>query len=165
MKHTERARLPHLTVASLVIKASTDPLEKRYLMVKEWQDGQLVLNQPAGHVENNESLIDAVIRETQEESGWLVKPIGLLGVYAFTPYEGADTYHRLCFLCEPVEQVSETLDPDIASSHWLSYDDILNLPHRSPLVRTCIEDSLNNPIIDLSFVSDAFLRPMPTLRK
>ncbi|MBD5769937.1 NUDIX domain-containing protein [Marinomonas colpomeniae] len=126
-------------------------------MVKEWQDGQLVLNQPAGHIENNESAIEAVIRETLEESAWLVKPIGLLGMYGFTPFKGADTYHRLCFLCEPIKEVNRELDSDIASSHWLTYDEISTLPHRSPLIKACIEDSFRNPIIPLSFISDHFL--------
>ncbi|MBJ7536677.1 NUDIX domain-containing protein [Marinomonas transparens] len=134
-------------------------------MVKEWQDGQLVLNQPAGHIENNESAIDAVIRETLEESGWLVKPIGLLGFYSFTPFEGADTYHRLCFLCDPITEASQELDSDIESSHWLSYEEILSLPHRSPLIKACIEDSLNNPIIPLAFLSDQFLQPVSETRK
>jgi 8-oxo-dGTP pyrophosphatase MutT (NUDIX family) len=134
-------------------------------MVKEWQDGNLVLNQPAGHVENNESVLDAVVREAKEESGWLVKPIGLLGMYAFTPFEGADTYHRLCVLCEAMNETHEPLDDDIVSSHWLSYEEIMVLPHRSPLIKTCIEDSFNNPIIPLSFVSDQFLRPVPRSRK
>ncbi|WP_370646816.1 NUDIX domain-containing protein [Marinomonas rhizomae] len=142
-----------------------DPKATKFLMVKEWQDGNLVLNQPAGHVENNESVIQAVIRETREESGWLVEPIGLLGMYAFTPYEGADTYHRLCFLCEAVSETHEPLDKDIVSSHWLTYEEIMVLPHRSPLIKACIEDSFNNPIISLSFVSDQFLRPMPIIRK
>lgn len=154
MKSNERERLPHLTVAALIKQGS------RFLMIKEWQDGHLVLNQPAGHIENNESAVDAVIRETLEESGWLVKPVGLLGMYAFTPFEGADTYHRLCFLCEPIKQVTLELDPDIVSSHWLNHEEILTLPHRSPLIKTCIEDSLRNPIIPLSFISDQFLHPI-----
>ncbi|MEP3350215.1 MAG: NUDIX domain-containing protein [Marinomonas sp.] len=129
-------------------------------MVKEWQDGQLVLNQPAGHIENNESAIEAVVRETLEESGWRVKPIGLLGLYSFTPFEGADTYHRLCFMCEALEEASQELDPDIESSHWLTYEEIMALPHRSPLIKACIEDSLLNPIIPLSFLSDQFLHPV-----
>ncbi|MEO9275774.1 NUDIX domain-containing protein [Marinomonas sp. 5E14-1] len=129
-------------------------------MVKEWQDKQLVLNQPAGHIENNESAIEAVVRETLEESGWRVKPIGLLGLYSFTPFEGADTYHRLCFICEPIEEANKTLDPDIDSSHWLTQDEIMTLPHRSPLIKACIEDSLRNPILPLSFISDEFLRPI-----
>ncbi|NLQ16684.1 NUDIX domain-containing protein [Marinomonas sp. M1K-6] len=134
-------------------------------MIKEWQDGILVLNQPAGHVENNESVIDAVIRETKEEAGWIVNPIGVLGLYAFTPFDGADTYHRLCFLCEAVSETQEPLDTDIVSRHWLSYEEIMALPHRSPLIKTCIEDSFNNPIMPLSFLSDQFLRPTPTPRK
>lgn len=128
--------------------------------MKEWQDGQLVLNQPAGHIENNESAIEAVVRETREESGWRVKPIGLLGLYSFTPFEGADTYHRLCFMCEALEEASQELDPDIESSHWLTYEEIIALPHRSPLIKACIEDSLRNPIIPLSFISDHFLHPI-----
>lgn len=133
--------------------------------MKEWQDGNLVLNQPAGHVENNESVIQAVIRETKEESGWLVEPIGLLGMYAFTPFEGTDTYHRLCFLCEPVSETNEPLDKDIVSSHWLTYEEIMALPHRSPLIKACIEDSQNNPIISLSFLSDQYLSPVPSIQK
>ena len=101
-----------------------------------------------------------MIRETLEESGWLVKPVGLLGMYAFTPFKEADTYHRLCFVCEPVEEASQELDPDIESSHWLTYEEVLTLPHRSPLIKACIEDSLHNPIIPLSFISDHFLRPI-----
>ncbi|MEP0072911.1 MAG: NUDIX domain-containing protein [Marinomonas sp.] len=128
--------------------------------MKEWQDGQLVLNQPAGHIENNESAIEAVVREAFEESGWRVKPIGLLGLYSFTPFEGADTYHRLCFMCEALEEASQELDPDIESSHWLTYEEIMALPHRSPLIKACIEDSLLNPIIPLSFLSDQFLHPV-----
>ncbi|QUX96691.1 NUDIX hydrolase [Marinomonas sp. CT5] len=128
-------------------------------MVKEWQNGVLVLNQPAGHIENNESAVQAIIRETKEESGWIVNPIGLLGMYSFTPFEGADTYHRLCFLCEALSETHEPLDDDIVSSHWMTYDEIMVLPHRSPLIKTCIEDSFNNPIISLSFLSDQFLHP------
>jgi 8-oxo-dGTP pyrophosphatase MutT (NUDIX family) len=159
LKNKEREKLPHLTVAALVKK------DQQFRMIKEWQDGHLVLNQPAGHIANNESAIDAVIRETREESGWLVKPIGLLGMYAFTPFNGADTYHRLCFLCEPVNDTNEPLDDDIVSRHWLTYDEIMALPHRSPLIKTCIEDSLNNPIISLSFLSDQHLSPVPTSQK
>ncbi|WP_264193950.1 NUDIX domain-containing protein [Marinomonas algarum] len=131
-------------------------------MIKEWQDGKLVLNQPAGHIENNESALDAVIRETKEESGWQIKPLGILGLYAFTPFEGADTYHRLCFVCEPLYDTKEPLDEDIVSSHWLTYDEIMALPHRSPLIKTCIEDSQNNPIMPLTFLSNRHLSPVPT---
>ncbi|BFM49128.1 NUDIX domain-containing protein [Marinomonas sp. THO17] len=128
-------------------------------MVTERQDEKIVLNQPAGHVENNEDLLTAVIRETQEESGWLVEPIGLLGLYAFTPYPGADTYHRLCILCQPIKQVSEQLDDDILSSQWLTYEEIQAQPHRSPLINACIEDANNKSPIPLHFLSKQFLTP------
>ncbi|AEF54019.1 NUDIX hydrolase [Marinomonas posidonica IVIA-Po-181] len=153
MNNKERNRLPHLTVAALVQK------DQKYLIVKEWQDNQIVLNQPAGHVENNEDVLQAVIRETQEESGWLVEPIGLVGLYAFTPYKGADTYHRLCILCRPVQHISDQLDDDILSSHWLSWDEIQSFPHRSPLINACIEDSQNKPTMPLAFLSNQFLIP------
>lgn len=133
--------------------------------MKEWQDGILVLNQPAGHVENNESILDAVIRETTEEAGWLVKPIGLIGFYAFTPFEGADTYHRVCVLCDALSPTNTQLDPDIVSCHWMTYEEVMSKPHRSPLIKTCIEDSLNNPIISLSFLSNQHLSAVPTLEK
>ncbi len=128
--------------------------------MKEWQDETLVLNQPAGHIENNESAIEAVTRETAEESGWHIEPTGLLGMYSFTPFEGADTYHRLCFLCEAIEPTHQALDSDIVSSHWLTYEEVMKLSHRSPLIKACIEDSLRNPIIPLSFLSDQFLHPV-----
>ncbi|MCV2401313.1 NUDIX domain-containing protein [Marinomonas sp. C2222] len=128
-------------------------------MVKEYQDSQLVLNQPAGHIENNESLAEAVIRETLEESGWEVQPVGLLGLYTFTPYEGADTYHRVCIVCDPVAHANNRLDSDIESSHWLTYEEIMAHPHRSPLVGKCIVDHRKNSTVPLSFISDEFLHP------
>lgn len=133
--------------------------------MKEWQNGILVLNQPAGHVENNESILEAVIRETTEEAGWTVNPIGLLGMYAFTPFEGADTYHRMCVLCDALAPTNTPLDPDIVSSHWMTYEEIMSEPHRSPLIKTCIEDSLNNPIIPLSLLSNQHLTAVPAVKK
>ncbi|TDO99484.1 NUDIX domain-containing protein [Marinomonas balearica] len=109
-------------------------------MVKEIQDGITVLNQPAGHVENNESIVSAVIRETYEESGWRVKPKGILGFYTLTPFHGADTYHRICIVCDALEQVSFELDPDIIESVWLSETEINAHALRSPLVKKCIDD-------------------------
>lgn len=113
-------------------------------------------------MENNESILDAVIRETLEESGWLVRPTGCIGFYSFTPFAGADTYHRVCLLCEAVALSEQTLDADIISSHWLSLEEIIAHPHRSPLVSRCIEDAQNAPILPLSFICDRFLQPDST---
>lgn len=130
----ERERLPHLTVAALIAN------QGRYLMIKERQDGQIVLNQPAGHVENAETLQQAVIREALEESGWQVEPISILGIYGFTPNASSDTYHRVCFICRPIEQISTQLDPDIIGAEWLTRSEIEALPRRSPLIMACIND-------------------------
>lgn len=91
-------------------------------------------------MENGETLQQAVIREALEESGWQVAPRAILGIYAFTPYDGADTYHRVCFICDALTQTNQDLDPDIIESLWLTKQDIMALPQRSPLILQCIQD-------------------------
>ncbi len=77
MSQTSAAWIPHVTVATIVFDAG------RYLLVEELADGRQVLNQPAGHLEANESLIEAARRETLEESGWEVKIEAVLGASLF----------------------------------------------------------------------------------
>ncbi|WP_239090106.1 NUDIX domain-containing protein [Marinomonas ostreistagni] len=128
-------------------------------MVTETQDRQIVINQPAGHVENGETLEQAVIRETLEESGWQVTPEALLGIYAFTPYQGADTYHRVCFVCTPQKYVTETLDEDILAANWLSKPELLKMRHRSPLIMQCIEDFEQGQRLPLSAINNVHIEP------
>ncbi|ADZ90612.1 NUDIX hydrolase [Marinomonas mediterranea MMB-1] len=147
---------PHLTVAAIVQK------DNHFLMVKEIQDGIEVLNQPAGHVENNESLTSAVIRETLEESGWLVEPKGVLGFYTLTPHPEADTYHRICIVCDAIEQTSKELDLDIIESMWVHENEIEKHALRSPLVKKCIDDFLssqkrNASLIPLNVICNDYL--------
>lgn len=147
----------------MVVKQEKSPQGKMintYLMVKEWQEGstrQLVINQPAGHVENHETLEQAVIRETLEETAWQVKPTHILGIYSFTPTRESATYHRVCFICEPIRQEDRSLDQDIHSSIWLTKEEILSLPLRSALVRQCIEDYENGLIFPLSLLNNVHL--------
>ena len=126
-------------------------------MVKEKKQGQLVLNQPAGHVESGESLIQAVEREVLEETGWLVETQNLLGFYSYTPQKNGETYHRACFICAPIRQHSLELDPDITETLWLSKEDILNSSLRSPLVTKCLEDYFTGAIYPLSLICDKHL--------
>ena len=126
-------------------------------MVKERINGQQVINQPAGHAENGESLEAAIIRETQEETGWLVKPEGIIGCYPFTPEGQDNTYHRVCFICSPLKQVSDVIDADIDETFWLSEDEIMECPHRSPLVKKCIEDYKNGTIFPLTLFCNEYL--------
>ena len=69
---------PHITVATVIED------DGRFLFVEEFKAGRMVLNQPAGHLEANESLREAALRETLEETGWEVKLTGLLGIYLYT---------------------------------------------------------------------------------
>lgn len=127
---------PHITVATLVEK------EGRFLMVEERSNGAIVFNQPAGHVEEGESLVEAALRETLEESGWQVRLSGFLGSYVLTIPDKGRTYYRFCFIAEAGRQVSQHLDTDIIAAHWLSHEEVLARTDqlRSPLVLQCIED-------------------------
>lgn len=126
-------------------------------MVKENRQGEVVLNQPAGHVENNESLIQAIEREVLEETGWQVTAQSLLGFYSFTPESNANTYHRVCFICEPIQQKHNHIDEDIIEAVWLTEKEILESRLRSPLVKKNLEDYLDGTIYPLSLISDKYL--------
>ncbi len=111
-------------------------------MVEELSQGKTVINQPAGHLEPNESLIEAVIREVLEETTYLTRPEAIIGLYQH-PSQSADIlYFRICFLCRVIEKTNRPLDPDIQAALWLPVEQIEERPHRSPLVRRCLSDYL-----------------------
>lgn len=134
---------PHVTVATVVRDGD------RYLMVEEEQHGELVFNQPAGHLDPNETLFEAALRETLEETGWIVELTGFVGFYQ---YQAEDAlFHRFAFAADAIERTERSIDPDITAVHWLTLDDILRKPHRSPMVLQCIHD-LNNRILPLDAI-------------
>lgn len=129
---------PHSTVACVIEDAG------RYLMVEERDkhSGARVFNQPAGHLERGESLLDAARRETLEETGWQVALVGVLGVALYTAPGNGVTYHRTTFVGRPLQQLANTvIDPDILAVHWLDYAAVKANSDRmrSPLVIACIE--------------------------
>jgi 8-oxo-dGTP pyrophosphatase MutT (NUDIX family) len=127
---------PHVTVAAIAIKDS------KYLIVRENCPGSQVLNQPAGHVEEGESLEQAVIRETLEETGWDFKPRYLTGIYHFIAANG-ETYIRFTWFGDLIsERPDYELDPAIEGIQWMSKEDLLNgeLNLRNDVVITCISD-------------------------
>jgi 8-oxo-dGTP pyrophosphatase MutT (NUDIX family) len=143
---------PHVTVATVIEH------DGRYLLVEERDkfSGELVFNQPAGHLEPNESLAQAALRETLEETGWQVELCGILGVALYTAPGNQVTYVRTTFLGAPVQrEVGVTLDPDIHATHWLDYEAILanSARMRSPLVIASIEQHRQGIIypVDLIF--------------
>jgi ADP-ribose pyrophosphatase YjhB (NUDIX family) len=142
-------QLPHITVATIVERAG------KFLMVKENSGGRLVYNQPAGHVEVKESLLDAAIRETLEETAWRVNLEKLLGIYQYTSPENGITYIRHCFIAKAIEPRTERdLDEDIAEAVWVSLEELEQRESemRSPLVLEVIRDYLKGVSYPLSAI-------------
>lgn len=143
---------PHATVAVIAEQ------DGRFLLVKELSHGEVVYNQPAGHIEENESIFDAATRETLEESGWEVELKSVIGLYTYKAPSNGVTYYRICFEAKAIKKVTDTLDSDILSAHWLTYDEILSLDTqgqlRSPLVKSCIDDFNNNQRYPLSLIKE-----------
>lgn len=135
-----------LTVAAVISRGD------RFLAVEERDGGRLVFNQPAGHVEPGESLLDAVCREAREETGLDFTPEALVGIYQLRARNGKD-YCRVCFrgtVPEGVEACPE--DPEILGCRWLSRADLALAPLRSGLVLRCVDDALAGASYPLSLV-------------
>lgn len=130
---------PDVTVATVVVR------DGLLLMVEERVSGLLVFNQPAGHLEPDESIQNAALRETLEETGWQVELTDFIGAYQWKAPETGKQYLRLAFAATPVQfEAGRALDEGIVAAHWLSPDAIFALAkqHRSPLVWRVIEDYL-----------------------
>ncbi|MBF7731489.1 NUDIX hydrolase [Pseudomonas sp. N040] len=143
---------PHVTVATIVED------QGRFLLVEEWADNRHVFNQPAGHLEADESLIQAALRETREETGWEVELTGVIGIYLYTAPSNGVTYQRVCFAARPLHQIPDsTLDEGIIAPHWLSRDEIEARADRlrSELVLRCIDDFINGPLFPLELIRNS----------
>jgi 8-oxo-dGTP pyrophosphatase MutT (NUDIX family) len=144
--------LPHVVAAAIVERHGT------FLLVEEHTAEGLRLNQPAGHWERGETLLDAVRREALEETAHHVEPLALLGCYS-TYYPRRDiTYLRFAYVCEAVGfDAGRALDDGIVRTLWLTPAELSAhpTPHRSPLVMRCIEDYLAGRRFPLNFVSHA----------
>ena len=140
---------PHVTVATVVEDNG------RFLLVEEYEGEQLVFNQPAGHLEPNETLIEAALRETLEETGWTVKIQGLVGIGLYTAPSNGITYYRTCFFAQPIaHDANRKLDVGIERAVWLTYEEIQALAPRmrSPLVTKVIEQYLSGHRYPLSSI-------------
>ncbi len=131
---------PDVTVAAVVER------DGRFLLVEERVATQLVFNQPAGHVEAGESLSEAVVRETLEETAWRFVPSHFLGVYLWKPSQpGPRSFLRLAFIGEVTERDPlRRLDRGIRRALWLSREELFQRRERlrSPMVLSCIDDYL-----------------------
>ena len=139
----------HVTVACVIER------EGRFLLVEERAPEGVVLNQPAGHLEPGESLVDAALRETLEETGCEVELDGLLGMAQYTSPANGITYIRTTFRGRLLREDSQTeLDPDILGTLWLTPAEIRaqSARMRSPLVVASFEQCLAGHRWPLDFI-------------
>lgn len=142
---------PHVTVATVIERNG------KYLLVEEQSNGRLVYNQPAGHLDPDESLEQAAARETLEETGWHIEIDGLVGAALYhSPHNGV-TYHRTTFYGTAISHdPSVELDDGIERAVWLSYEEVLASSDklRSKLVLRAIEQYRDGHKYPLSFIYD-----------
>jgi len=142
----------NVTVAAIVEH------DGRFLLVEEQTADGVRLNQPAGHLDPGETLIEAVQREALEETACPFHPNALLGVYLARsrPAEAGEsvTYVRFAFVGSVDAPKDQPLDHDIVRTLWLDADQIRSRTeqHRSPLVMKCVEDYLAGQRFPLSVV-------------
>ncbi len=142
---------PHTTVAAMIEK------EHRFLLVEERILGKQVYNQPAGHLEPGESLLQAVIRETQEETARDFTPEYISGIYRWDQPETKRCFIRVTFAgqCDN-HQADRMLDDGIIQALWLTRDEISARAEklRSPMVLRCIDDYLAGKRYPLELITD-----------
>ena len=151
MSDNKQRWTPRTTVAAIVEH------DGKFLMVEEMIQGQLMINQPAGHLEENERFLDAVKREALEETRWIIEPTAFLGLYVYLTQDRTLTFHRACFVANAIEERQEAkLDPVIVRTRWMTRDEVAeNLAQlRSDLVLKCIDDYLSGVRYPLDIIQD-----------
>ncbi len=141
---------PNVTVAAIV------ECEQKFLLVEENADNHVVFNQPAGHLEKDESLIGAVKREVLEETAWEFIPRAIVGFYMYPDQHSDITYLRLCFsgTCEN-HHPEQALNDGIIQAVWLNREEIKENEDkmRSPMVTQCIDDYLSGKKYPLDLIN------------
>jgi phosphatase NudJ len=129
---------PHVTVAAIV------ECDGRYLLIEERTSDGVKLNNPAGHLEPGETLLQAVVREVLEETACVFTPTHLQGIHLAPPaIEGGVTYLRFAFTGSVGEPLpGRALDDGILRTLWLTPEEIAaeRARHRSALLMRCIDD-------------------------
>ena len=138
---------PNTTVAAVIHHGG------KFLFVEEHEKCRVVFNQPAGHLEENESLTAAIKREVLEETGLRVEPDFLCGIYYFHRPDLKLYFLRFCFVVELEQWLKgQPQDDEIIDTHWLTLEQIKekSAQLRSPMVLECVEDYLAGNKIPLS---------------
>jgi 8-oxo-dGTP pyrophosphatase MutT (NUDIX family) len=142
---------PRVTVAIVTEQ------DGKFLMVEESVPEGIRFNQPAGHLEDNESLVAAAVRECLEETAWHFQPEALVGIYRWRNQHNSDTFLRVTFCGHCSDwQPDLALDPDIIAAHWLTLDEIRQrgAQLRSPLVMQSFSDYLQGKRYPLDLLTD-----------
>ena len=141
---------PNTTVAAIIER------DGRFLMVCENTEHGLRLNQPAGHLEYGETLLQAVAREALEETGYAANPVALSGIYLADKDDSSGiTYLRFAFVCQADSQpLRSQLDEGIVEAVWLTPAEIRarQAMWRSPLVGRCLDDYLAGQRLPLASI-------------
>ena len=140
---------PHTTVACIVAQ------DERYLMVEETINGRGLFNQPAGHLEDGESVFAAAVRETLEETGWKVELQHLVAIQQWRSSEHGDMVLRFSFAARALEHDAQrALDPDITRALWMTRSEIAALGDRlrSPLILRSIDAWLAGQRLPLTVI-------------
>lgn len=130
---------PNVTVAAVIER------EGRFLIVEEQTRDGLRLNNPAGHLEPGESLVEACVREVREETAHHFRPRHLVGIYLTGPSASGITYLRFAFCGELAEPAAGGIqDPAIVRTLWMDAPALrASVPmHRSPALMRCVDDYL-----------------------
>jgi 8-oxo-dGTP pyrophosphatase MutT (NUDIX family) len=130
---------PNVTVAALIER------DGRFLLVEEETPDGIRFNQPAGHLDEGESLLEACAREALEETAWRFRPTSLVGIYMWPRPQGDITYLRFAFAGKlGDEEIGRKLDTGILRAVWLTPAEIeaSRERHRSPLIWQCVQDYL-----------------------
>lgn len=140
----------HITVAAIIES------DNKFLMVEEHCSGKLVINQPAGHLEPGESILEATIRETLEETTWRFRPEYLVGIYRWQNPQNDETYLRVALAGQATDpDPSLALDTGIVRALWLNYDELNKEQRlRTPLVMKCINDYRSGSCHSLDLLCD-----------
>jgi 8-oxo-dGTP pyrophosphatase MutT (NUDIX family) len=144
---------PSVTVAAVIER------DGKFLLVQERiDDGRLVLNQPAGHLDPGESLVDACRREVLEETAHAFEPTALVGIYRWHYAPSDVTFLRFCFKGKVLGvDASRKLDQEIVALHWLTREQLkASAATRSPLVLKCVDDWLAGRNYPLDVLSKEF---------
>ena len=141
---------PNVTVAAVAME------DDRFLMVEENSKGRIVYNQPAGHLEKNETIFDAVRREVLEETAWDFEPGGIVGMYLYTNPREKITYLRICFAGVCTRHFPDRkLDTGIERAVWLTKEELESMKDRmrSNMVLRCINDYLSGKLYPMDILN------------